>query len=72
MFGCVLVFLLFSTQMQITQIIILMGRVIYHIEALSVVNRKICENFQKIVPVLRKMGWKFVRYRLISASKVIE
>ena len=36
-FGCVLVFSFFSTQNQIPQIIIGMGRVIYHFKAFSVI-----------------------------------
>ena len=49
-FGCVIVFFLFSTQSQVQQIIIGMVRMIHHIRALSVVVQMALKqnNFKKL------------------------
>ena len=54
-FGCFFFyFLLFSTQNQVSQIIIGIGRVIYHIKAILVAIRMKFKNFEKKFSVFRK------------------
>ena len=54
-------FFLFSTQNQVSQIIIGIGRAIYHIKAILVAIRMTLKNFEKKFSVLRKNDTNFKR-----------
>ena len=59
-------------QNQVPQIIIGLGRLIYHIKALSIAIRTTFKNFQNIFPVSRKTGLKFLIFVHFRTSQAIE